>query len=90
MSHVIREKTRLLARIRRIKGQIEGVERALEGEAACGEVMRQLASVRGAVTGLTREVVEDHLRAHVLGAPSEADREKGVEEILEILGTYMK
>ena len=52
MSHAIRDKTKLIARVRRIKGQMEGVERALEAEAACGEVLRQLASIRGAMTGL--------------------------------------
>ena len=90
MSHVVREKAALLARLRRIKGQLEGVERALEGEAACGEVLRQLASIRGAMTGLTKEVVEEQLREHVLAASTEAERAEGVEEVIQILGTYMK
>lgn len=90
MSHVVREKAKLLARVRRMKGQIEGVERALEGDAACGEVLRQLASIRGAITGLTKEVVEDHLQEHVLAASTEAERAEGVEEVVQILSTYMK
>ncbi len=90
MSHTIRQKEKLIARVRRIRGQLDGVERALETEAACAEVLRQLASVRGAMTGLTAEVMEDHLREHVLEASSEADRRQGSEEMIEVIRTYMK
>lgn len=90
MSHAIRDKTKLIARVRRIKGQMEGVERALEGEAVCSEVLRQLASIRGAMTGLTGEVMEEHLREHVLAAPTKADRAQGAEEMIQVLRTYMK
>lgn len=90
MSHTIRDKEKLIARVRRLKGQLEGVERALAAEAACGEVLRQLASVRGAMNGLTAEVMEDHLREHVLEAVTEADRRQGGEEMIEVIRTYMK
>ena len=90
MSHTIREKEKLIARVRRIRGQLEGVERALEAEASCAEVLRQIASVRGAMSGLTVEVMEDHLREHVLAAPSEADRRQGGEEMIEVIRTYLK
>lgn len=90
MTHTIRQKDKLIARLRRIRGQLEGVERALEGEAPCVEVLRQLASVRGAMNGLTAEVMEDHLREHVLAAETEADRRRGGEEMIEVIRTYMK
>lgn len=90
MSHTIRQKNKLLARVRRIKGQIEGIERALEGEAPCAEVLRQLASVRGAMNGLTAELMEDHLREHVLAADTVADRRQGGEEMIEVIRAYMK
>lgn len=90
MSHTIRQKNKLIARVRRLKGQLEGVERALEGEAPCAEVLRQLASVRGAMNGLTVEVMEDHLREHVLAAETEAGRHQGGEEMIEVIRTYMK
>lgn len=70
MSHTIRDKARLIARVRRLKGQIEAIERALEADAACADVLQLVASVRGAVGGLTGELMEDHLREHVLGAES--------------------
>lgn len=90
MSHTIRQKDKLIARVRRIRGQLEGIERALDGEAACAEVMRQLASVRGALGGLTAEVMEDHLRHHVMAADTKADCLQGGEELIEVIRTYMK
>ena len=59
MSHTIKEKTKLLARVRRIKGQVAAIERALEEEIGCADVLMLVASVRGAVNGLTAELMED-------------------------------
>jgi DNA-binding FrmR family transcriptional regulator len=90
MAHTARQKDKLIARIRRIKGQLDGVERALEAEAACAEVLRQLASARGAMNGLTAEVMEGHLQGHVIEAPTEAARRAGGQELIDILRAYMK
>jgi DNA-binding FrmR family transcriptional regulator len=90
MGHTIQQKDKLIARVRRIRGQLEGIERALEGEAGCGEIMRQLASVRGALGGLTAEVMEDHLRHHVIAAETKADCLQGGEELIEVIRTYLK
>lgn len=90
MAHTTRQKEKLIARVRRIKGQLEGVERALDGEADCSEVLRQLASVRGAMSGLTAEVMEDHLRGHVLAAETDGDRRRGGEELIAVMRTYLK
>ncbi len=90
MSHTIHQKDKLIARVRRLRGQLEGIERALQGEAGCGEILRQLASVRGALGGLTTEVMEDHLRHHVMEAENDADRRQGGEELIEVLRTYLK
>lgn len=90
MSHTIHQKDKLIARVRRLKGQMEGIERALEGEAGCGEILRQLASVRGALAGLTAEVMEDHLRHHVVEAETEAGRRHGGEELIEVIRAYLK
>ena len=90
MSHTVQQKDKLIARVRRIRGQLDGIERALEGEAGCGEIMRQLASVRGALGGLTAEVMEDHLRHHVIAAETKADSLQGGEELIEVIRTYLK
>ncbi|MGV6875722.1 metal/formaldehyde-sensitive transcriptional repressor [Pseudochelatococcus sp. B33] len=90
MSHTIRQKEKLIARVRRIKGQLEGVERALEGEVPCAETLRQLASIRGAISGLTTELMEDHLREHILEAGTASARFQGGEELIEVMRRYMK
>ena len=90
MSHTIRQKDKLIARVRRIKGQMEGIERALESGSACGEVLRQLASARGAMNGLTAELMEDHLQEHVVHAQSEKERESGGQEMVEVIRAYLK
>lgn len=90
MSHTVREKQNLLARVRRLKGQMEAIERALEAEASCAEILNQVASVRGAVTGLTAELIEDHLREHVLEAADDAARARGASELIDVVRTYLK
>lgn len=92
MAHTIKEKTKLLARVRRIKGQVEAVERALEAELGCGDVLQLVASVRGAVNGLTVELIEDHIVHHVVDPHREpdADRAKGASELIDVIRTYLK
>jgi DNA-binding FrmR family transcriptional regulator len=90
MSHTIRDSDKLLARVRRLKGQMQAVERALEAGAPCGEVLQLLASIRGALSGLTGEVMQAHLHEHVLHAESDAEREKAAEELAAALRTYIR
>jgi DNA-binding FrmR family transcriptional regulator len=90
MSHTIRDKDKLLARVRRMKGQMEAVERALEAGKPCGEVLQLLASVRGALSGLTGEVMHDHLHEHIVHAENEEEREKAAEELAQVLKTYIR
>ncbi|WP_262031430.1 metal/formaldehyde-sensitive transcriptional repressor [Microvirga sp. Mcv34] len=92
MSHTIKEKTKLFARVRRIKGQVEAIERALEAELDCADVLMLVASVRGAVNGLTVELMEDHIRNHVVDPAHEPDpdRAKGAAELIDVVRTYLK
>lgn len=90
MSHTIRQQAKLLSRVRRLKGQMEAVERALEAELPCGEILQLLASIRGALTGLTGEVLEDHLHEHVLHAETDEARRQAVDEIADVLKTYLR
>jgi DNA-binding FrmR family transcriptional regulator len=91
MTHTIREKHKLLARVRRIRGQMEGIERALDGEAGCDQVMHLIAGVRGAVAGLMAEVVEDHVRNHLVNADKHpgALKSDAAEQLLEVVRTYL-
>lgn len=92
MAHTIKHKSKLLARVKRIKGQLEAVERALESELGCTDVLMLVASVRGAVGGLTTELIEDHIRHHVVDPASERDPEKakGAADLIEVVRTYLK
>ena len=92
MGHTIREKQKLLARVRRIRGQIEAVERALDGEAGCEQVMHLIAAVRGATAGLMAEVVEDHVRTHLVDAEKHPDalNTEATEQLLDVVRTYLK
>ncbi|WP_338762694.1 metal/formaldehyde-sensitive transcriptional repressor [Massilia sp. METH4] len=91
MSHTAKEKAKLLARVRRLRGQVEAVERALEAEAGCAEVLHLLAASRGAMNGLVAEIIGDHVREHVAAHDlSETARAEGAGQLLEVIRTYMK
>jgi DNA-binding FrmR family transcriptional regulator len=92
MTHTIREKQKLLARVRRIKGQVEAIERALDIEAGCETVMHLLAGARGAMTGLMGEVIEDHVHTHLVDSerfPGALNTE-AVDQLLDVIRTYVK
>ncbi len=92
MTHTIREKGKLLARVRRMKGQVEAIERALEAEAGCEQVMHLIAGVRGAMAGLMAEIVEDHVRTHLLDADAQpgAPKAEAAEQLMGIVRTYLR
>jgi DNA-binding FrmR family transcriptional regulator len=92
MSHTIREKTKLLNRVRRIRGQVEAVERALEQELGCADVLHLVAGVRGAINGLMAEVMEDHIRLHVVDPARERNSERAerAQELIEVVHAYLK
>ena len=92
MSHTIREKQNLLARVRRIRGQLEGVERALNEDTDCEQVMHLIAGARGAMAGLMAEVVEDHVREHLVDTKKYpgALKPEAAEQLLQVVRTYLK
>ena len=92
MSHTITQKKKLLARVRRIRGQVESIERALNNEAGCDQVMHLIAGVRGAMAGLMAEVVEDHVRTHLVDADKhpKALNSEAAEQLLDVVRTYLK
>lgn len=92
MTHTVREKQKLLARVRRMKGQVEAIERALESEAGCEQVMHLIAGVRGAMAGLMAEVVEDHVRTHLVNPDKHpgALNAEAAEQLLDVVRTYLK
>lgn len=91
MPHTIKAKKQLLIRIRRIKGQSEALEKALEQETECLAILQQIAAIRGAVNGLMAEVLEGHIREH-LGpdAISPQQRNEDLEQVIAVLRSYLK
>ncbi|HEX3913289.1 MAG TPA: metal/formaldehyde-sensitive transcriptional repressor [Steroidobacteraceae bacterium] len=87
MSHTIQGKTKLLNRVRRIRGQVEAIERALEAEAGCTDVIQRITSCRGAVNGLLAEVLEDHIKEHFTRTPANADASR---QLLNVVHSYLK
>jgi len=92
MGHTIEEKTKLLQRVRRLHGQVDAIERALEADVDCAEVMQLTVSVRGASSSLMAELLEDHIRVHVSDPANERDREraKGAKHLIEVVHAYLK
>ncbi|WP_322102661.1 formaldehyde-responsive transcriptional repressor FrmR [Paraburkholderia sp. J41] len=91
MPHSIEEKKRVLARVRRMRGQIDALERALEEGAECGPILQQIAAVRGAVNGLMAGVLESHLREEFAHLPkSSAAQQKSIEEVVSLVRSYLR
>jgi DNA-binding FrmR family transcriptional regulator len=91
MGHTIREKQKLLNRVRRIKGQVEAIERALEDERGCTDVLQQITSCRGAMNGLLAVVLEDHIRNHLVDVHTdEGPGGSATEQLIEVVHSYFK
>lgn len=92
MTHTVREKQKLPARIRRIRGQVDAIERTLDDEAGCEQVMHLIAGARGAIAGLMAEVVEDHVRTHLVGDEKHSNplKTEAANQLLDVVRTYLK
>jgi DNA-binding FrmR family transcriptional regulator len=92
MSHVAKEKVKLLNRIKRLRGQIEAIERSVESDQECADVLQQATSCRGALDGFIAEVIEDHIREHMIDPRAERDdpRVAAADELVDIVHRYLK
>jgi DNA-binding FrmR family transcriptional regulator len=90
MAHIRESKRKLVARVRRIRGQVEAIETALETGDECVDVLQIIAAARGAINGLMNEVVEGHIRHHVLSPKAAAAERQGAEELIDIVRSYLK
>lgn len=90
MSHTTKNKKKTLTRVRRIKGQVEAIERALEGESDCEDILQLVASCRGALNGLMAELIEGHLRFHVLNpaAKTHPSQLEAANELISVVRRY--
>ena len=91
MAHTIRKKKKLAHRVARIRGQVDALARALDGEAECGDVLRIIASARGAMDGLMAEVIEGHIRDHAFrGARAKSEEGRAAQDLVNLIRSYLK
>ncbi|MBR2174796.1 MULTISPECIES: metal/formaldehyde-sensitive transcriptional repressor [Alphaproteobacteria] len=90
MGH-LKDNSELIARVRRIAGQVTSVEKALVSDAPCATVLHRVAAVRGAVNGLLDEIIAQHLTAHVAAdGLSHEERAAGADDLLAVIRRYSK
>ncbi len=90
MAHTIHDKSKILARVNRIKGQLEAFAKGIEAEHDEYQVMQLLASCRGALNGLMAEVVEGHIREHIVEAENKKLAAEAGEELIDIMRSFIK
>jgi DNA-binding FrmR family transcriptional regulator len=92
MSHTIKDKKELLLRAKRIQGQVEALVRALEEERDCSDVLRLMSAARGAMNSLMAELLEGHIRSHVLNGKQRPTSKQVVaaDEVIDMIKSYLK
>ena len=89
MSEPDAEKTKLLKRLNRIRGQVEAMRRALDQEAGSSAILQQATACRGALDGFIAEVIEDHIRERVVDADNHDAAAAAAEELIGIVHSYL-
>lgn len=91
MAHIANEKTKLLNRLKRLRGQLEAIERLVESDSECARVLQQATACRGALDGFIAEVIEDHIREHLVDpdAPRSDPKVQAAEELVAIVHSYL-
>ncbi|MGP8175236.1 MAG: metal/formaldehyde-sensitive transcriptional repressor [Terracidiphilus sp.] len=85
-----REKFKLLQRVRKLRGQLDAIERALSADEDCGGQLMLLAAVRGGVNSLMGEVLEDHIRFHLTEGSKEQIAPELAEDLIDLVHAYLK
>ena len=88
MSHLSREELDLVNRTKKVIGQLESVERALNEHEPCAEVLHRLAAAKGAINSLMAELMEDHIHNHM--ARRTKTSEEAAADLIDIVRTYLK
>ncbi len=92
MSHTIKDKQRLILRAKRIRGQVDALERALAEERDCSEVLQLMSAARGAMNSLMAELLEGHIRSHVLNGKHRVTSKQvmAADEVINMVKSYLK
>jgi len=92
MSHTIKDKQKLILRAKRIQGQVEALVRVLTEERDCSEVLQVMSAARGAMNSLMAELLEGHIRSHVLNGRQKPTSQQAMaaDEVIEMIKSYLK
>jgi FrmR/RcnR family transcriptional regulator, repressor of frmRAB operon len=92
MSHTVHNKQKLLARIRRVRGQVEALERSVAEEQDCSDILQLMSAARGAMNSLMTELLEGHIRTHVLDPRRRptSEQSNAAEEVIDMVKTYLR
>ena len=92
LAHILRDKKKMLNRVRRIRGQVESIEHAIEREADCSEILHTISACRGAFNSLMAEVLDGHIRFHVMDPDHDptSERARATQELIDVLRTYLR
>ena len=92
MAHTVRDKQKLVKRVNRIAGQMDAVKRALEDEHECGDIMIRITTVRGALDSLMAEVVEGHIREHMVDPARRRTKAESdaADELINVVRRYVR
>jgi DNA-binding FrmR family transcriptional regulator len=92
MAHPTKDKEKPLIRVRRIRGLVDPIERALESEQACAGSLQLMAACRRELNCLMAEETEGHVGFHVvsLGNDKNSPQAQAAEESIDIIRAYLK
>lgn len=87
--HSAKTKANLIARLNRIEGQIRGIKGMIEKDTYCDDVLNQIAATQAALNGVSRLLLEGHMRSCVAERIGAGDREV-IDELLVTLQKLMR
>ena len=90
VAHTLKDKSKLLNRVRRLQGQLAAVEKALTEERECHDVLHTLAACRGAMAALTAEVMEGHVRGHIADPDATSERSHAARQLIDVIRRYLR
>ncbi|HEV2248568.1 MAG TPA: metal/formaldehyde-sensitive transcriptional repressor [Terriglobia bacterium] len=92
MAHTVRDKQKLLMRVRRIRGQVNALEKLLEAEADCSKTLHLTVACRGAINSLMAEILEGHIRFHVISPDDKptSEQAEAAEDVIDVVRSYLK
>jgi DNA-binding FrmR family transcriptional regulator len=80
-----RDQSTLIRRLRRIEGQVRGIERMIERREYCVDILQQTAALRAAVDSVALLILEDHVQGCVRTAAEQGDADRYIEEVLDVV-----